>query len=312
MKKAIVTGATGFIGKFLVRELLQNDVEVFAVDRVGISWDSLGDLPVHKVECDLSNISELPGIISVNDVDCIFHIAWQGVSNADAKSYDVQLKNVRATLELVEAAHQMNIPSFLTTGSIHEFEAKIEMDACEPVSNLGNMYKTAKLAAHWMGKALAGNYNIRFLCPLIINAYGEQENSARLINSFIRKILNGESPDLSEGSQLYDFVHVSDIAHALYLIAEKGIDGKDYIIGSSNAKPLKDFLTEAGDIVNTIKGGEKVPLGFGKRQGKAVSLPKEAFDTTSLVEDTGFQPRISFNDGIKRTAEWIIKERVIS
>lgn len=309
MKKSIVTGSTGFIGRFLVRELIQNDIEVFAVDRAGANWNSLDDLPIHKIECDLSNVYELPGMISDNDVDCVFHIAWQGVSNADARSYDVQLKNVRATLELIDAAHQMNIPSFLMTGSIHEFEAKIEMASCMPVSNLGNMYKTAKLAAHWMGKALAGNYGIRFLCPLIINAYGEQENSARLINSFARKILRGESPDLSEGTQLYDFVHVSDIAHALYLVAEKGIDGKDYIIGSGNAKPLKDFLTEAGDIVNEIKGGERISLGFGKHKGKAISLPKEAFDTSNLVEDTGFQPQISFKDGIKRTVEWIINEK---
>lgn len=309
MKKAIVTGATGFIGKFLVRELLQNDVEIFAVDRIGTTWNNLDGLPIHKVECNLSNISELPDMIKDRDIDCIFHIAWQGVSDSDAKSYDVQLKNVRATLELIEAAHQMNISSFLMAGSIHEFEAKIEMASCEPVSNLSNMYKTSKLAAHWMGKALAGNYGIRFLCPLIINAYGEQENSARLINSFVRKILDGESPDLSEGTQLYDFVHVGDVAHALYLIAAKGIDGKDYIIGSGNAKPLKDFLTEARDIVNEIKGGESVQLGFGKHKGRAISLPKEAFDISSLVNDTGFHPQISFKDGIKRTVEWIIKEK---
>ena len=308
MKKAIVTGATGFIGRFLVKELLQNNVEVFAVDRVGVPWNSLDGLPIHKIECDLSNISELPSMISENNIDSIFHIAWQGVSDADAKSYDVQLKNVRATLELIEAAHQMNIPSFLMAGSIHELEVKIEMDSCVPVLNLVNMYKTSKLAAHWMGKSLAGNYGIRFLCPLIINAYGEQENSARLINSFIRKVLNNESPDLSDGTQLYDFVHVSDIAHALYLVAEKGVDGKDYIIGSGNAKPLRNFLMEAGDIVNEIRGGEQVPLGFGKHKGKAIYLPKEAFDTSSLVDDTGFQPQISFKDGIKRTVEWVTRE----
>ena len=255
MKKAIVTGATGFIGRFLVRELFQNDVEIFAVDRRGTIWNSLDDLPIHKIECDLSNVSELSSMITDNDVDCIFHTAWQGVSGtnrSDASDWKIQLQNVEATLNLIEASNAMNIKSFISLGSIHEFEIMQEMskekNMCDPV----NMYKSAKVMAHWMGKVKAGEHGIRFFNPLIIGAYGGQDKPSSLINTVIRKILNDESPDLSDGTQLYDFVHVSDISHALYLIAEKGIDGKDYIIGSGNAKLLKDFLSEARDIVNAI------------------------------------------------------------
>ena len=311
MKKAIVTGSTGFIGKFLVRELLQNDVEVFAVDRVGTNWNSLGGLPIHMVECDLSNISELPDLID-DDIDCIFHTAWQGVSGTnrnDASDWKIQLQNIEATLNLIEAANAMDIKSFICLGSIHEFEIMQEMSGKESIYDPVNMYKSAKTMAHWMGKVKACELGIKFFNPLIIGAYGEQDKPSSLINMMIRKILNGESPNLSDGIQLYDFVHVSDTAHALYLIAEKGIDGKDYLIGSGNPKPLKDFLSEAGNIINEIKGGEKVPLGFGRHNGKAIALPKEAFDTSSLVNDTGFKPQISFADGIKRTVEWIMKEK---
>ena len=309
MKKAIVTGANGFIGKNLVNELIQNNVEVIAVDRKGANWSSLSDKAI-SIECDLSEISRLPEIISDRDIDCIFHLAWQGVSDSDAKNYEVQLKNVTATMELIKAANEMKVPSFILAGSIHEFEAKVEMNSGAPVTNLGNMYKTAKLTAHWMGKAFAGSYGIRFLCPLIINAYGEGENSARLINTLVRKVLNGESPELSDATQLYDFVHVTDVARAFYLIGEKAVNGKEYIIGSGTAKPLKDFLTIAGDMANAAKGGEKIPLGFGKYKGKSVSLPPEAFDTTSLTEDTGFKPQISFEDGIKRTIDCVLKENI--
>lgn len=308
MKKAIVTGANGFLGRFLVRELVANNIDVFAVARKDANWSSLNDLHVSQIECDLSKISDLPDLISERDIDCIFHLAWQGVSNSDVKNDNIQLQNIKATLDLIESAFRMHIGTFLAAGSIHEFEVKVEMSSNVPVTNLGNMYKTAKLAAHWMGKAKAGGYQIRFLWPLIINAYGEQENSARLINSFIRKILDNESPELSLGEQMYDFVHVSDVARALYLIAEKGIDGKDYVIGSGSARSLRDFLLEAGDIVNEIKGGEKISLGFGKQKGTVISLPMEAFDITSLVHDTGFEPSITFQEGIRRTVDWIITE----
>ena len=309
MKKAIVTGANGFIGSNLVKVLTDNDVFVIAVDRVGTNWkEELRTDNILKLECDLKNISDIPEKTDEENIDCIFHMAWQGVSDSDAKNYDVQLKNITAALELITAAHKMKIPSFVMAGSIHEFEAKVEMNSGVPVTNLSNMYKTAKLAAHWMGKALAGSYGIRFLCPLIINAYGEGENSARLINTLVRKVLNGESPELSDATQLYDFVHVTDVARAFYLIGEKAVNGKEYIIGSGTAKPLKDFLTIAGDMANAAKGGEKIPLGFGKYNGKAVFLPPEAFDTTSLTKDTGFKPLISFEEGIKRTIEWILRE----
>lgn len=309
MKKAIVTGANGFIGSFLVKELIKNNVEAIAVDRRGTDWNNFLDLPVTEYECNLNEICKLPEIIPDRDIDCIFHIAWQGISDRDAKEFNVQLKNIEASLELIEAANKMSIKTVVGAGSISETEVMHEMSLGCPIDNLSHMYKTAKLAAHWMGKTMAGYYGIRFFWPLIINAYGEQENSARLINSFVRKIMSNESPELSEGTQYYDFVHVSDVAHALYLIAEKGIDGKDYIIGSGNAKPLKNFLTEAGDIVNEMKGGEKISLGFGKYKGKAISLPKEAFDSSSLAEDTGFQPQMSFREGIERTVRWISKEK---
>ena len=66
------------------------------------------------------------------------------------------------------------------------------------------MYKATKTAAHWIGKAKCGTYGIRFFWPLI-NTYGEEERSARLVNTIIRKVLHGETPDLSAGNQYYDF-----------------------------------------------------------------------------------------------------------
>ena len=90
----------------------------------------------------------------------------------------------------------------------------------------------------------------------MINTYGEEEKSARLVNTIIRKVLHGESPDLSAGNQYYDFVHVSDVARALILIAEKGVDGTNYTIGSGDAKPLKEFLKIVGQVANDLHDGE--------------------------------------------------------
>ena len=309
MKKVIVTGATGFIGRFLVRELVRQKVEVIALVRErSKNLECISQLPIRIVECDLSRFSQLPAMIPDRDVDAVFHIAWQGVSDVNAKDPQIQMQNLSATLEILDAMHQMGIGTFVGAGSLHEEEAIIEMAEDKIITNLGYSYKACKMAAHWMGKAKAGSYGIRFFWPLI-NTYGEEERSARLINTVIRKILQGESPALSAGAQFYDFVHVSDVARALCLIAEKGVDGTNYVIGSGDAKPLRTFLEEVGSIVNGMReDGRQVPLGFGRVTGNVVHLPKETFDVAALYRDTGFVPEVSFEKGVLRTAHWIREE----
>lgn len=305
MKKALVTGGTGFIGRFLIRELVKQNVDVIAVVREGSGRAGvLSELPVRVVLCDLRQLGTLAEIVPDRDIDVVFHLAWQGISNSDARDAKVQMTNVEVTLDILKTAADLQIGTFVGAGSIHEVEALMEMQSGKPVSNMGLMYKTAKTAAHWMGKALAGNCGIRFFWPLI-NTYGEEENSPRLVNTVIRKIFQMESPALSSGEQFYDFVHVSDVAHALYLIAEKGIDGKNYVIGSGEAKPLKEFLSVVGEIANRLNGGTDIPLGFGQVTSHVVSLPREVFDVTNLTNDTGFVPSVRFDEGIERTARWI-------
>ena len=303
MRKAIITGATGFIGSALVCELLSQGIEPIAIVRPGSL--NLNRLPqgIRIVECNLNQFGRLPDLLSEHDVDVVFHTAWQGVSDSDARKQEVQLQNLSATLELIDAADRMGIKSFVGCGSIHEEEALVEMAQDKIVANLGLYYKSAKTAAHWMGKAKAGSLGIRFFWPLI-NTYGEGEKSARLVNTIIRKIFQNESPALSVGTQYYDFVHIRDVAHALYLIAQNGVDGTNYVIGSGEAKPLREFLEVVGRIANEINGSN-IPLGFGKITSNIISLPKDVFDSEKLVRDTGFVPQISFEEGIRKTALWI-------
>lgn len=304
MKKAIVTGATGFIGSHLVKELISNKVEVIGVIRpYSISGRVLPE-NIKKVECELSDITNLDCLISDRDVDCVFHTAWHGIINQDARDYSIQLKNIQWTLDLVECAKRMNISTFVGCGSMHEAEAIVELSENKTIDNLGIMYKSAKTASHWMAKALAGKCGIRFFWPLI-NTYGEGEQSSRLVNYVIRSIFNGVPPKLSKADQYYDFVHVEDVVHALFLIAEKGNDGTNYVIGSGNPRPLKEYLILIGEVVNEIRGESPVSLGFGLSEGSAVYLPEKLFDISSLIRDTGFSPQIPFDVGIRRTAMWI-------
>ena len=306
MNKVMVTGANGFIGSALCRELVHNGTEVIAVIRNRDSDISrIKNLNgIRTVYCDMSEYDKVPEIVKDRDIDTIFHMAWQGVSGDDARDEGIQLHNLKSTLDLIDASKKMGIETFIGCGSIHEKELLADIAQDKPVDNMSYMYRAAKFAAHCMGKAKAGSYGIRFFWPIITNAYGEGEYSERLINSLIRKIFEGIIPDLSNGNQYYDFVHVSDVAKAFYLIAKKGIDGTNYTIGSGYPRPLKEYLKTVGNIANQINHSS-VELGFGKIKNNVISLPKSDFDTLSLYKDTGFKISISFESGIERTAHWI-------
>lgn len=309
MKKVIITGASGFIGYNVLKKLLSQNIKVIAVVREhSKNLYKLKDTNITIIECNLENISMLPKMIKERDIDTIYHFAWQGVSGDDLKNESIQIANLIATLKLIDIASEMGINTFIGAGSLHEHEAIIEMEENKVINNMGIMYKSAKLAAHFMAKAKAGNLGIRFFWPIITNTYGESEKSGRLINTIIRKIFAGEIPNLSEGTQNYDFVHINDVANAFYLIGKKGVDGSNYIIGSGNVKPLKEYLQLVGNIANYYNHSN-IELGFGKIKSNVIFLPKDSFDSSQLIKDTGFVPCVPFEEGIRKTVVWIYSNK---
>ena len=90
----------------------------------------------------------------------------------------------------------------------------------------------------------------------------------------------------------------------MYLLGEKGIDGKIYCIGSGEAKPLKEYILEIGKVINP-----QVELGFGKIEYSNNQVMNLCADISELTEDTGFEPKVKFSDGIKETINWIKGEK---
>lgn len=306
--RALVTGASGFIGRHVVEELTKSGAYVLAFVRPGTDhgvFSAFSDIKV--IECDMKDYDLIPALIEGDAIDAVFHLAWEGVSDDLASDEEIQIRNVKATVDIVNSAVVIGAKTFVGCGSMHEKEAAIAMDKEQIINSSSYAYAAAKTAAHWMAAEKCGQNGIRFFWPLI-NTYGEGEQSNRLINYVIKSIYKNKSPILSEGTQYYDYVHVADVARALCLIAEKGVDRTNYVIGSGNAGQLRDFLIVAGDTANRLKGGTAIPLGFGLRTGEAICLPKELFDITKLSNDTGFQITIPFEKGVERTARWLLDQ----
>lgn len=301
MRKAIVTGANGFVGTAVCKELSERGVEVIAVvrhpDEVVTGIKKLSSIRI--VYCDLSDFGGLADVIPDRDIDVLYHFAWVGSAGPLRGDSDVQIKNVQYTCDTVKACAAMGCKRFVFASSIMEYEIEAVM-ASESTPGINTLYSSAKVAADYMSRTVAGALGIEYIRAVISNIYGPGELSPRLVNTSIRKLLNGEHCAFSPGEQIYDFIYITDAAKEFAEIGEKGKANKTYYIGSQEPKPLKVFLKELRDSV-----APGIEIGLGELPFNGISLTYREFDINAVKEDTGFVPVVSFTEGIKNTAAWI-------
>ncbi len=294
--RAIVTGASGFIGRYIVEELDSAGYDVIAVVRTLESKEKvLFQFPELKntsfVLCKDMNFDVLAN--SIDEADYFFHLAWSGVSGHNANNIECQFNNIKGSLCALNIAKLLGCKRFIGAGSIHEIECIHEMEV-DPLGYLKcTNYKAAKLFTHYVCEIKANELGIDFLWPRITNAFGPGEKSHRLINTLIRQLLRGEVPKLTKGDQLYNFIYVSECARAFRMVAEKGQPFHQYIIGTSDVRPLHDYIIEMRDAVSP-----ETMLGFGEIELEGTYLSESDFSNASLCSDTDFEERIDFRQGI--------------
>ncbi|MBK5262266.1 MAG: NAD(P)-dependent oxidoreductase [Peptostreptococcaceae bacterium] len=300
MKKIIITGADGFVGSNTVRYFLENHVEILAIDII----ENVKNLKEHKnltyMKADVTKPKEFLNRIPQNEYDTFIHFAWAGSAGPGRTDYNLQMDNAIYTVECLKVAKQLGCKRFLCAGSIMEKEVVAAVNKQGNHPGMGYVYGMGKLIAHQMCKSVASEIGIDLVWPIITNTYGEGELSPRFVNTTIRKIINKEPLEFTSATQNYDFVHISDVARAFYLIAEKGKPFFEYIIGSSNAKPLKEFVLELQQEL----APDIVPL-FGNVSFTGTNMPLSTFDTSYTENDTGFKAKVSFSEGTRRTMNWL-------
>ncbi len=303
MKKAIVTGANGFVGSAVVKELAANGVQVYAVVmQNAVNLENLQQLPgVILIGCDLAEYDSLAEKIANKDIDVFYHFAWAGTAGEARGDEELQLNNVKYSCKAVQACAELQCSKFIFAASIMQYEVAALKQTNKQMPKT-SIYCTAKIAADYMCRALADSLGVQYVSAIISNIYGPGEVSPRLINTSIRKLQAGEHTSFSAGEQLYDFIYIDDAARMFKAIGEHGANAKNYYIGNKEPRRLKEFLLEMRDVVAL-----EAEIGLGELSFDGVSLTYKEFDMQSAYRDTGINPQVSFTDGIRRTANWLKK-----
>lgn len=308
MKRVIITGPTGAIGMALIEYLCNRDIQILAVVR----GDSKRKLQIQesenvmKIECSLEEMELLPQKVleAIEEknwnkdipIDVFYHFAWSGTFGDSRNDMYLQNRNVTYALDAVNAASKLECGAFIGAGSQAEYgryEGKLNAGVA-PFPENG--YGIAKLCAGQMTRILCEQKGIRHIWARILSVYGPYDGCNTMIMSLIRKMKEGERASCTKGNQMWDYLYSKDAAKMMYLLGEKGIDGKTYCLGSGTARPLKEYIEIIKNMVNP-----QAEIGYGDIAYSPKQVMYLCADIEELIKDTGYISEYSFERGIKET-----------
>jgi len=301
IKQAIVTGATGCVGAGLIRVLLANHIHVTAIIRPYSNGHRIlpKDNNLDIIACDLSDLDRLKEQIGVEQ-DYFFHLGWSGTYGDDRIKEEMQMKNVQYTLDAVRTAEALHVKVFVGVGSQAEYGFSDEILSPESPCNPETAYGKAKLAANIESRALCKELGIRHEWARLFSVYGPADKPHTLVMSTLNKMLQNEPLDFTKGEQIWDYLYAEDVGDALLRIALFGTDGKTYCVGNGQSQTLRSYIETMKEIANP-----SAELHFGALPYFSHQVMHMEVDIKELKRDTGFVPRISFEEGIRRTLAWI-------
>lgn len=307
MKKAIVTGANGFIGTNLLKLMSDAGIQIFAIVRSENSdVGKIASLPgVKIIYCELEKIDKLKELILDRDIDVCIHLAWEGSSGDARGNYELQLRNVEHSLKVVDTISQMGVKRYVGAGTLAEKDVLNYHSTDGATPNVVSIYGIAKMTSHFMTKAECTKLGVEHLWCYLSNTYGVGNTTNNFVNMASKKMLKGEHAAFTAGEQIYDFVYITDTVRALLAVAEKGKKNTAYYLGSTKQRKLKEYITIIRDAIDS-----NIELFLGEIPFNGIPLEASAYDTTKLVQDTGYKPTIDFEEGIKHTIDWLKQENI--
>ena len=296
MKNAIVTGANGFLGSALVRELIKDNIHVVAL---GISFEN-SKLPesnlIYKIETRLDNIEELTAIIPQAEYDAFYHFAWAGVNGPEKADPTVQIQNMTVAMNCAAVAKKLNCKKFLCAGTVAERAVESLNDLKK--TNGGMMYGVAKHCAHLLLETYCKNINLNFVWMQFSNIFGPDNKTGNLISYTISELKKGNEATFGPAMQPYDFIYVGDLISAVKKLGENRTEEDFYFIGSGNPRLLKDYLMEVGEIC-----GREDLIKIGARKDDGIRYNAKMFSAEPLRKAIGSYVTMDFSSGIRLTLE---------
>lgn len=306
MRTAVITGATGTIGRALIDTCIASGYHVLAVVHrdtkrasgiEGIKNCQILRLDLSEYDDAMNQISEQG--IDLTGYELFFHLAWMAPSGSGRNNLDLQLDNVEYALSAVRFAEKLGCTTFIGTGSQAEYGRIEGILSPSTPTNPETGYGVAKLSAGQFTRLLCEQLGLRHIWARILSVYGPYDREQAIISTAVAKMARNEETQFTRCEQMWDFIFSEDAARALLIAAEKGESGKIYVIGSGEVNPLEYYIRKIAEITGYSK-----EIGFGKIPYNDKQVMHLQADISSLRE-IGFRIENTFEQGIEKTLSWM-------
>ncbi len=287
--RIFITGGTGFIGKFVVRSLQKTKHQLLVLTSKKVNaavFKSSRNLQV--VMGNLGRLKQLEPVLRKFQPKLTIHLAWEGIPD-----YGVELskKNLIYGLNLIELLGRIGCKVFIGSGSCWEYGATTGKINEGVIPKSFNPFTAAKLSLQLFGEHIAKQYGMKFIWMRFFYVYGPGQKPASLVSSLIQSAIARKTPELKNPSGGNDFIYVEDVAKAIVQVVRKSatIPNGIYNIGSG-------YLTGVQHIAELVMKQCGVTSKFNKIKPQGFYA-----DISKLAKATGWEPRTSIEQGIKKT-----------
>lgn len=295
--KVLVTGAGGFVGSAVAKAAAAHGDDVIALVRRPLAPErDFSCEHLRYIVADLADSAAIMNLIAEQQPDAVVHSAWGGL-HGDERQNRAQIElNLLPSLALADAALANGVECLVGIGSQAEygqFHGRVSEKAMPaPIS----MYGAAKLAAFHLIGARCFDTPLRFAWLRLFAAYGEGDNPRWLIPTVVRTLRERRAPELTAGTQMWDYLYIDDVAAAVMrVIHEPGAVGV-FNLSSDDPVAVRAVVERLRDML-----APGLPLSFGSIPFGPHQIMHMQGDNRRLREATGWYPRVSLSDGLART-----------
>ncbi len=295
MKKVIVTGASGFIGKHTLNSLIQKDFEVHAISS---QVQSQTNASVKWYQVNLLDVNQTKEFFSKIQATHLLHFAWYAVPGKYWQAEENFLW-VQSSLELLRQFHQQGGQRIVMAGTCAEYDWKYGY--CSELitpRRPNTAYGICKQALQEMLKSYSEINKLSSAWGSIFFPYGADEHPRRLVSSVIISLLKGKVAQCSHGNQIRDFIYVQDVADAFVALLESNVTG---VVNIASGKPIaiKDMVYKIADKIGKVELIELGAIATNPREP-----PLLVADVSRLSNEVGWLPQFDWDRGLNQTIAW--------
>ena len=295
MSKIVLTGATGFIGSAVLKQLIQDGNEAIVLLRKESNSHKIKAFPgYYTIYYQGLNQNDLIDTLASHNPDSFIHLAWKGVGGNDRNEKFQITENLPLTLHSVELAHAIGCQHWIGIGSQAEYgnpNCKVAETAPTVPTTL---YGKAKLASCWASLGLAESLKMRSSWVRVFSIYGIGDEPTCFIPYIISELKKGNIPKLTKCEQLWDYLYVEDAARAILSVLYKETEGI-FNIGSGHAIPLKLVVELIRKNVNPYADVDYGAVPYMRHQ----AMHLEA-NISKINQLTGWMPEVTIEQGVEK------------